>query len=122
MELAFSIAYAVAIFVASNVVSFPLGFINGFLEVRKQPLSQRSRLVLEFAEGVIEVLVWIVITVHLFRQQFETPYLVAAGAYGLAGVIGYVIDVRVFKKSRVTFLIRILFTSAFCVVVGAYVA
>ena len=122
MEFPFSVAYAVAIFVASNLVSFPLGFINGILEVRKRPLGPRPQLILEGAEGAAELLVWVVITIHLFHQQFETPYLVAAGAYGLAGVVGYIIDVRVFKKSRMPFLIRFLVSSAFCVIVSAYIA
>jgi len=121
-ELFFSIVYGVAIFAASNVVSFPLGFVNGFLEARKRPLDPRTQFILELAEGGIEVLVIVAITIHLLRQQLETPYLVAVGAYGLAGVAGYITSVRIFKKSSIGFWVRGIPIAAFCIFVSAYVA
>lgn len=122
IEVILSVVYAIAIFITSNVVAFPLGFLNGFLEARKAPLSPGWSRFFKMVEGAIEILVWIAITVHLFHQQLEAPYLVAIAAFGLAGLIGYLISVRIFNTPLGTFLISAFSTAVFCIVVGAYIA
>ncbi len=83
VSIVYPLLLGLAMFLASNIVSLPVGFISGFREARKHPLSDRAAMILEAVESAAELAVLIGITVKLIRTSSGNPFMEIALAYGV---------------------------------------
>lgn len=107
MTILYPLLFGLAMFAASNLVSIPVGFISGFREARKRPLSRRAATLLEVLESSAEIAVWVAITVRLIHQVEGSAMSNIALAYGLMIALEAV-ALRVLKLSTPAKWLRIL--------------
>ncbi len=108
-------------FVASNIVSFPVGFVSGFREARKQPLSRRAATMLEIIESAAEIAVWVAITLALIHRVEGGELLNIALAYGLMIVLE-AIALRALKLSSPAKWLRVLAAMAVAILISIELA
>jgi len=87
VTILYPLLFGLAMFVASNVVSFPVGVVSGFREARNQPLSRRAAMVLAVVESAAEIAAWVAITLMLIHRVEGNALLNIALAYGLMIVL-----------------------------------
>ena len=121
VSILYSLLFGFAMFAASNLVSFPGGFVSGFLEARKRPLGRRAAAALDIVESAVETAVLIAITVKLIHEIDGNPIVSVGLAYGLLVVLE-AIALRVLGLSTPGKWMRILAMIAVAGAISALVA
>lgn len=117
----YALLFGLAMFVASNIVSLPVGFVSGFREARKQPLSRRAATILEIIESAAEIAVWVAITLVLIHRVDGDALLNIALAYGLM-IMLEAIALRVLKLSSPSKWLRVLAAMSVAILISIALA
>ena len=83
MAAYYPVIFGVAMFLAWNAISIPVGIVSGFQEARGRKLGRRVSVALEIVNAAAEVAVLIAITLKLVHSTSGNALGDVAMAYGM---------------------------------------
>lgn len=120
LQLTSVLVCGLLIFIGTEVVSIPFGFIEAFRETIGKPLSRGTLFALTIIETISECLVVIWLITKVSQAQLNEAIFAALAAFGIAILLAYPVDVLWAKQAPLKFLARILFATIVCIPIGIY--
>ena len=122
MQVATAIIYGLLVFFATVLASIPIGILEGAYKARGTALSAGRRMALQWTEYLFELSAVVAVLSHLYARLSVNALPNALVAVLLAGLLSYVIEVRMLRMHMKELVIRVLVALAVCIPLGAYIA